>query len=265
MAANVADRPSFGDASGLSRRLPEFDTGPDKRSQAGAFGGTTALTLDTDATLPGFGADRAGRLEEWLPSNLRRTAYLAAKRGFDLAVASLLLLVLLPAWLLTATLVTTTSPGPILFKQRRTGQDGRVFTCLTFRTMVIDAEARFQADPALAVAFSENWKLDRDPRVTGIGRVLRKTSLDELPQVLNILRGDMSVVGPGRSSSRSWSRNTGTGVSSSSPPSRTSPASGRSPAAPASPTPSVSPPSASSANAAPSNPPTNPPRRRPRP
>lgn len=196
MAANVADRSSFGDAAGLSRRLPEYDSGVDIRSHSGAFTGTTALALDPESAFPGFAADRAGRLDGWLPSNLRRTAYLAVKRGFDLVIASLLLFVLLPAWLLIATLITATSPGPVLFKQRRTGQDGRVFTCLKFRTMVTDAEARLQADPALAAAFTENWKLERDPRVTGIGRVLRKTSLDELPQVLNILRGEMSVVGP---------------------------------------------------------------------
>ena len=202
MAANVADRPSFSDASALGRRPPEFDPGVDMRPHLGAFAGTTALALDADAPFPGFTADYAGQagqvghLDSWLPANLRRTFYLAAKRGFDLAVASLLLLVLLPAWLLIAVLITSTSPGPVLFKQRRTGQDGRVFTCLKFRTMTTDAEVRLQADPALAAAFNENWKLERDPRVTGIGRVLRKTSLDELPQVFNILRGEMSVVGP---------------------------------------------------------------------
>jgi exopolysaccharide production protein ExoY len=196
MAANAADRSSFGDASRLSRRLPEFDSGIDIRAQVGPRTGSTALALDADAPFAGFAVERAGRLAEWLPANLRHSLYVGAKRGFDLAVASFLLLVLLPAWLLIATMIATTSPGPVLFKQRRTGQDGRVFTCLKFRTMVPDAEARLQADPALAAAFKENWKLEHDPRVTGIGRVLRKTSLDELPQVINILRGDMSVVGP---------------------------------------------------------------------
>jgi exopolysaccharide production protein ExoY len=196
MAANVADRSSFGDAAGLSRVLPEYDSGGDKRPQVGAFAGTAALALDADAPFPGFGADHSRRPDGWFPSNVRHTLYLGAKRAFDLTVASLLLLVLLPAWLLIATLIVTSSPGPILFKQRRTGQDGRVFTCLKFRTMVANAEAKLQADPALAAAFNENWKLERDPRVTAIGRVLRKTSLDELPQVINILRGDMSVVGP---------------------------------------------------------------------
>jgi exopolysaccharide production protein ExoY len=201
MAANAADRSSFGDAPGLSRRQPEYDSGIDRRTQVGARAATAALALDAETPfpvpgVPGFAADQAGRLEGWLPANLRHTLYVGAKRGFDLAVASILLLVLLPAWLLIATLIATTSPGPVLFKQRRTGQDGHVFTCLKFRTMVTDAEARLHADPALAAAFGENWKLERDPRVTGIGRVLRKTSLDELPQLINILRGEMSVVGP---------------------------------------------------------------------
>lgn len=196
MAANLADRSAFGDASRLNRIAPEYDSRVDQRPQVGRFSGKTELAWDPETTFPRSGVEHADCLDAWLPSGLRRAAYLVAKRGFDLTVAVTLLFVLFPACLSIAALIATTSPGPVLFKQRRTGQDGRVFTCLKFRTMVVDAEARLQSDPSLAAAFGENWKLAHDPRVTGIGRVLRKTSLDELPQLLNILRGDMSVVGP---------------------------------------------------------------------
>lgn len=197
MVSNVADRPFFGDAPGMGRVIPEYDFGGERRLatvQAMAIG---AVALDADAAragLPGFGVERGDAA--WLPNDWRHTAYVAAKRGFDLVLASVLLLLLLPIWLVIVGVIATSSPGPVLFRQRRSGQDGRVFTCLKFRTMVVDAEARLKADPALAALHGENWKLTNDPRVTGIGRVLRKTSLDELPQVVNILRGEMSVVGP---------------------------------------------------------------------
>jgi exopolysaccharide production protein ExoY len=88
------------------------------------------------------------------------------------------------------------TPGPNLFRQSRVGRHGRLFTCLKFRTMIVNAERVLHHDRSLRDAFAANWKLHRDPRVTPFGRLLRKTSLDEVPQLLNILRGEMSLVGP---------------------------------------------------------------------
>jgi exopolysaccharide production protein ExoY len=96
--------------------------------------------------------------------------------------------------------VKLTSPGPVLFAHRRVGRHGRRFACLKFRTMAIDADAQLKAlldrDPAARAEWQRSQKLRRDPRVTSIGRFLRRTSLDELPQVFNVLIGDMSLVGP---------------------------------------------------------------------
>jgi exopolysaccharide biosynthesis polyprenyl glycosylphosphotransferase len=110
----------------------------------------------------------------------------AAKRAFDVAVAAILLLVLLPVMLLVALAVRLTSRGPVLFRQERVGKDGRVFTIVKFRTMRVDAEEA--TGPVLA--------REDDPRVTWLGRGLRAWRLDELPQLWNVLRGDMSFVGP---------------------------------------------------------------------
>ena len=122
-----------------------------------------------------------------------------AKRTLDLAIAALVLAGLSPLLLAIAMLVRSDG-GPVLFGHNRLGQGGRRFRCLKFRTMVSDAEFRLQAllaaDPAAAAEWAATQKLSHDPRVTGIGAVLRKTSLDELPQLLNVLRGEMSLVGP---------------------------------------------------------------------
>jgi exopolysaccharide biosynthesis polyprenyl glycosylphosphotransferase len=119
------------------------------------------------------------------------------KRCFDVAMASLLLLLLSPVMLACAVAVRLSSPGPVLFRQRRFGMDGRVFWMHKFRSMVADAEAR---QPALRAVANEAdgplFKLSGDPRVTRVGRVLRAWSLDELPQLLDVLRGHMSLVGP---------------------------------------------------------------------
>lgn len=132
------------------------------------------------------------------PSARRFDAVL--KRMFDLAVALTALVVLLPLLALVASLVKTSSPGPVLFRHERLGRGGRLFTCLKFRTMVPDAEHAleelFEERPELRAYFEEHYKLPADPRVTRVGRWLRKTSLDELPQLWNVLRGEMSVVGP---------------------------------------------------------------------
>lgn len=110
----------------------------------------------------------------------------AAKRLLDVFVAAAGLAAALPLMLVIAALVRLTSPGPVLFRQERVGRGGRVFTLYKFRSMVQDAEA--DTGPVLAAA--------ADPRVTPVGRLLRATRLDELPQLFNILKGDMSLVGP---------------------------------------------------------------------
>ena len=105
-----------------------------------------------------------------------------------------------PVLLLLATLVRLSSPGPVFYVQRRVGRGYRRFGCIKFRTMRPDADrvlARvLSADPELKAEFERDFKLRQDPRITWIGRWLRRTSLDELPQFLNVLRGEMSVVGP---------------------------------------------------------------------
>lgn len=108
----------------------------------------------------------------------------ALKRIFDIFFALTAIVVLTPLWLVIAIWILVTSPGGIFFRQKRTGYKGRTFELLKFRSMYINPEA----DTAQANA--------NDPRITPIGRILRRTSLDELPQFVNILVGDMSVIGP---------------------------------------------------------------------
>lgn len=128
-----------------------------------------------------------------------RTFELAVKRMVDVTGACLGLLILAPLILVIAMAVTLQSPGPILFGHRRLGAGGRPFRCLKFRSMRIDAEELLQKNPALLSEYiKNNFKLPErsDPRITRLGRLLRATSLDELPQLWNVLRGDMSLVGP---------------------------------------------------------------------
>jgi lipopolysaccharide/colanic/teichoic acid biosynthesis glycosyltransferase len=119
----------------------------------------------------------------------------AVKRAVDIAGAALLLVALLPLMLAVTLVVAASSPGPPLFRQRRVGRAGREFGMWKFRTMVAEAE---RLRPLLiGDSRDADWlDLERDPRVTRTGRVLRRTSLDELPQLLNVLLGDMSLVGP---------------------------------------------------------------------
>lgn len=118
------------------------------------------------------------------------------KQALDFAGAALLLLVFSPVLLLAAALVKLTSPGPIFFQQQRSGLNGRPFTLYKFRTMVTNAEQLQHELTALNEMSGPVFKLSNDPRVTGIGRVLRKFSVDEFPQFINVLRGEMSLVGP---------------------------------------------------------------------
>jgi len=108
------------------------------------------------------------------------------KRTFDIVVSATALIVLSPLFFALALIIKLTSPGPVFYRQQRVGLDGREFTMLKFRSMVADAEK--ETGPV--------WARKNDPRVTPIGRLLRRTSLDELPQLINVLKGDMSLVGP---------------------------------------------------------------------
>lgn len=122
------------------------------------------------------------------------------KRCFDVAVAGLALVVLLPLYLLIAMAIKIDSPGPIFYGQRRPGKGGKRFKLWKFRSMVNDAESvldrHLAADPELRRQWEEGRKLKNDPRITRVGAWLRMSSLDELPQLWNVIRGDMSLVGP---------------------------------------------------------------------
>jgi lipopolysaccharide/colanic/teichoic acid biosynthesis glycosyltransferase len=121
------------------------------------------------------------------------------KRTADIVASGLLLLIASPLLLAVALLVKSSSPGPILFRQPRLGRNGQPFRVLKFRTMCADAEAMLERDPELRTLYlAGGHKVpdSRDPRVTPIGRRLRASGIDELPQLLNVLRGEMSLVGP---------------------------------------------------------------------
>lgn len=121
---------------------------------------------------------------------------MAMKRAIDLTVSMTLLMLLSPLLLAAAILILVDSGRPVFFHQRRIGKDGKPFTMLKFRTMVSDAEERLGELVDLAELDEPAFKIPDDPRVTRAGRLLRRTSVDELPQLINVLRGDMSLVGP---------------------------------------------------------------------
>ncbi len=135
--------------------------------------------------------------EEVAPIPIRRDPI---KRGFDILFSSAVLVTLSPLLLAVGLCVKLTSPGPILFFSKRLGRGGKVIECVKFRTMFQDAEERLQdllkTDEGLRLEWEVFQKFKQDPRITSIGKFLRKTSLDEMPQFWNVLKGDMSVVGP---------------------------------------------------------------------
>ncbi len=122
------------------------------------------------------------------------------KRAFDLIFSLGAMIVLLPLFLLIALLVGISSRTNPIYRQSRVGRGGKIFSCFKFRTMCVDAEERLQKllkeNPECRREWQETRKLKNDPRITRLGHFLRRTSLDELPQFLNVLLGDMSVVGP---------------------------------------------------------------------
>ena len=122
------------------------------------------------------------------------------KRATDVILSVTALIFLLPVLVPIACFIKLSDGGPVIFYQKRIGRGGKEFRCLKFRTMVIDAQQRLdrllESDPIAREEWESSRKLSSDPRITAFGKFLRKSSLDELPQLLNIIRGDMSIVGP---------------------------------------------------------------------
>lgn len=121
-----------------------------------------------------------------------------AKRIMDLVLATTLMVLFLPVWFLMPVLIVLDSPGPIIYKHRRVGKGGKQFWMYKFRSMVHDAdEILFKKDRKLLQKFkASDWKLEQDPRVTPLGRIMRSITIDEFPQLVNVLKGEMSLVGP---------------------------------------------------------------------
>ena len=122
--------------------------------------------------------------------------YLVVKRCLDILIALTGIVLLLPIFCIIALCIRIDDHGPVLHFREIVGSQGKRFWALKFRTMIPDADAYLQLHPQLMRTYLQNMKLERDPRITRVGRFLRKTSLDELPQLFNILIGQMSLVGP---------------------------------------------------------------------
>ena len=125
-----------------------------------------------------------------------RVVYHVTKRAFDVTFSAVALVALSPVLLATAAAVKLDSPGPAIFAQDRVGKDGRIFRFYKFRSMVANAEDLRDSLEELNEKDGPVFKIAEDPRITKVGRFIRKTSLDELPQFWNVLKGDMSIVGP---------------------------------------------------------------------
>ena len=149
---------------------------------------------------PTLARSEAGEIEEgpvitFYAGGMREWA-VGLKRTLDFCISLILLLVFSPLFLVVSLLVKLTSPGPVFFVQQRVGLNKRRFRMYKFRTMIADAERRMEELKHLNEAKGPVFKITKDPRVTRIGKWLRKTSIDELPQLINVLKGDMSLVGP---------------------------------------------------------------------
>ncbi|NCO74935.1 MAG: sugar transferase [Cyanobacteria bacterium] len=122
------------------------------------------------------------------------------KRTFDIVFSASVLVLFSPLYVILSLLIAISSPGPIFYQQERVGKNFKHFKCLKFRTMIVNAdqvlEDMLAKCPEKRQEFEDNFKLKNDPRITWIGKFLRITSLDEFPQFLNVLKGDMSVIGP---------------------------------------------------------------------
>jgi lipopolysaccharide/colanic/teichoic acid biosynthesis glycosyltransferase len=178
------------------RLLDHVDTLAEERSEQPSFVTAVASEAEMGLIVPFLPPALSGECE-------RRTATAERvdfRRLLDIVVSLALILFLVPVILLVLIAIKLSDRGPVMFAHRRVGRGGASFDCLKFRSMYVGAEERLSAllnaDPALRREWSSSQKLLEDPRVTPLGHFLRNTSLDELPQLLNVLRGEMSLVGP---------------------------------------------------------------------
>lgn len=127
----------------------------------------------------------------------KKTPYKVVKRIIDVVLSSIALVVLSPIFAIIALAIKLESKGPVFFKHTRIGKDGKIIKIYKFRSMVENAEDLIKKfTPEQMKEYKENYKLTDDPRITKVGKILRKTSLDELPQLINIIKGELSIIGP---------------------------------------------------------------------
>lgn len=137
------------------------------------------------------------RTQSDVKTKISKKVYIKIKRVIDVILASLALILLSPLFAIIAIAIKIDSKGPVFFAHKRIGKNGKIIKLYKFRSMVINAEELIKSfTPEQMKEYKENYKLTNDPRITKVGKFLRKTSLDELPQLINIINGDLSIIGP---------------------------------------------------------------------
>jgi len=185
---------------GLGTRRADQENPTPAALSGGSFAATTSLSVSQQADMAASAANDAAMDDAAPVAGLPDEVGGRTKRLMDITLATVALVLMAPVLLMTALIVRIAMGSPVIFAHQRVGRNGATFKCYKFRTMVCDAEEvlhrHLEADAAAADEWISARKLHDDPRVTRLGRVLRKSSLDELPQLLNVLRGEMSCVGP---------------------------------------------------------------------
>ncbi len=137
------------------------------------------------------------RTQSDVKTKISKKVYIKIKRVIDVILASIALILLSPLFAIIAIAIKIDSKGPVFFEHKRIGKNGKIIKLYKFRSMVINAEELIKSfTPEQMKEYKENYKLTNDPRITKVGKFLRKTSLDELPQLINIINGDLSIIGP---------------------------------------------------------------------
>lgn len=137
------------------------------------------------------------RTQSDVKTKISKKVYIKIKRVIDVILASVTLILLSPLFAIIAIAIKIDSKGPVFFAHKRIGKNGKIIKLYKFRSMVINAEELIKSfTPEQMREYKENYKLTNDPRITKVGKFLRKTSLDELPQLINIINGDLSIIGP---------------------------------------------------------------------